>query len=104
LNLPKGRSRCKIPRCLCRHGQAKLDDRPIIFTLRKTDGLIGGFIAPALYFYQPIGHKEAQFEWSKFNEIRIRRDCAGNERNLFERTETASDSENLPSLSFSKGN
>ena len=40
-----------------------------LYSVAKPDGLTIGFIAPALYFDQLIGRKEAQFDWSKFNWI-----------------------------------
>ena len=40
-----------------------------LYAVAKPDGLTIGFIAPALYFDQLIGRKEAQFDWSKFNWI-----------------------------------
>ena len=40
-----------------------------LYSVAKPDGLTIGFIAPALYFDQLIGRKEAQFDWSKFSWI-----------------------------------
>ena len=40
-----------------------------LYSVAKPDGLTLGFIAPALYFDQLIGRKEAQFDWSKFSWI-----------------------------------
>lgn len=40
-----------------------------LYSVAKPDGLSIGFIAPALYFDQLIGRKEAQFDWSKFSWI-----------------------------------
>ena len=40
-----------------------------LYAVAKPDGLTLGFIAPALYFDQLIGRKEAQFDWSKFSWI-----------------------------------
>jgi tripartite-type tricarboxylate transporter receptor subunit TctC len=37
-----------------------------LFTVAKPDGLTVGSINPALYFNQLGGHKEVQFDWSKF--------------------------------------
>ena len=40
-----------------------------VYNLAKPDGLTLGNLAPALYFEQLMGRKEAQFDWSKFTWI-----------------------------------
>src|SRR5437870_13606474 len=40
-----------------------------VYGVAKPDGLTLGWIAPALYFDQLVGRKEAQYDWAKFSWI-----------------------------------
>jgi tripartite-type tricarboxylate transporter receptor subunit TctC len=37
-----------------------------VYNVAKPDGLTFAIFLPALYFDQPIGRKEVQFDWAKF--------------------------------------